>query len=385
MPSLLLAQRVYQYNAQIHPQLMHRQEQIKVVNQVQETTMRVADLGTFRLSPSEVRAVVRTNPGIFLVDKISMPMRQDAFMQQAIYMLPELYYAKVAGTNEQISYRIVFIDAAPLRYDFGRNLFEGIIRFLPVEVSQAGNEPPVQKSLSVPEEIRISHGSTSIPMNITQVNWPPLDVPIVEPESVDSVMVRILTIANPQGYVKDLPVEPAVILSTARTGIQGLGVQKLPFHVVLKGITRYRPVPVSIETSLGSIDPASLTLSDDQSKEVILRSEGLGPITLKAISPNFRSNSISIVAKFPWTFFILAILGGLLGGIAKNLTNQKKITLGSVVLGCLIGLIAAVAYWGLGIKLVNLSFEASAVNELAVLGLGLIAAYFGLSANSKPA
>ena len=45
---------------------------------------------------------------------------------------------------------------------------------------------------------------------------------------------------------------------------------------------------------------------------------------------------------------------------------------------CIIGLIAAVAYWGLGIKLLHFAFEDRGYNEAMVLGMGLLAGYFGI-------
>jgi hypothetical protein len=192
------------------------------------------------------------------------------------------------------------------------------------------------------------------------------------------VEVRILTVSKPLGYPQNLRVEPAIVISSARTTIQGFGIQTLPVHVALKGVSSYKPVPVTIESSLGTIDSSSLTLTNDQPREVILRSESLGKIGLKVINPNYRSNTLDIRAVFPWLFLLLAILGGLIGGLGKNLFDKTKVTIRPLALGSIFGLIAAVAYWGLGIVLIGFSIETRGINEAMVFGVGLIAGYFGL-------
>jgi hypothetical protein len=312
------------------------------------------------------------------LDPALLPMIKDTTSQTRVFMVPELYYAKVAGTGQQISYRILFVDSAPLRYDFGKELFEGSIRILPVEVVDSGNSEPVQKQLSVPEDIIVSFGSTSVPLRISSINWPPLEVPISSPDPRDSVEVKILTVSKPLGYPKNLRVEPAIIITSTRTTIQGLGIQTLPVHVALKGVSTYKPVPVTIETSLGTISSANLTLNGDQPVEATFRSESLGKTELKVVNQNYRSNSITVEAVFPWLFLVLSILGGVIGGLGKNLFDKTKVTIRPLALGGIFGLIAAVAYWGLGIVLIGFSIQTQGINEAMVFGFGLIAGYFGL-------
>jgi len=365
-------------------QLMRRQVKFKVTaNVTADTSARVEEVRAFRLGTEEKKAVALTGSTITKLDPSVIPIVDNSTSQARVFMLPELYYAKVAGTNEQLSYRILFIDSAPLRYNFGKEVFEGSIRFLPVEVNESVNSQPFQKTLSVPEDIFISFGSESIPIRITQINWPPLNVAVTSAYARDSVEVKVLTVSNPFGYPKNLRVEPAIILTSTRTLIQGLGIQTLPVHVALKGVSSCPPVPVTIETSLGTVNSANLTLSSDEPHEIILRSESLGVINLKVINANYRSNSITVQAVFPWIFLLLAILGGLIGSLGKNLVGRMKITLRRLALGSIVGLIAAVAYWGLGIVLIGFSVETRGLNEAMVFGLGLLAGYFGLVSPKK--
>ena len=369
----------------IPKQNMQLQADIQVFNEVRDTTSRKAMLEYFQLKPDERKAVVRTGDIISRIDSPVVKPGQINPDRSEVFMLPELYYARVEGTNEQISYRILFIDAGPLRYNFETALFEGSIRFLPVEVTDSGKIKPVKKTLSVPEEIIVSFDPESIPISISEVNWPPREVSIKASDPIDSLEVRILTMSNPAGYLKNLRIEPAILISSVRKTIQGMGIQTLPLHVTLKGVSKFRPLHVGIETSLGTIDSANLMLTGGRPGKVILRSESLGTIEVKVVNAGYRSNSIIIEAVFPWLFLLLAILGGFIGGLGKNLLGRKKLTIRSMTLGSIFGLIAAFAYWGLGIVLIGFSIETRGLNEAMVFGLGLIAGYFGLIVVKSPA
>lgn len=369
----------------IPKQNMQLQADIQVFNEVRDTTSRKAMLEYFQLKPNERKAVVRTGDIISRIDSPVVKPGQINPDRSEVFMLPELYYARVEGTNEQISYRILFIDAGPLRYNFETALFEGSIRFLPVEVTDSGKIKPVKKTLSVPEEIIVSFDPESIPISISEVNWPPREVSIKASDPIDSLEVRILTMSNPAGYLKNLRIEPAILISSVRKTIQGMGIQTLPLHVTLKGVSKFSPLHVGIETSLGTIDSANLMLTGGRPGKVILRSESLGTIEVKVVNAGYRSNSIIIEAVFPWLFLLLAILGGFIGGLGKNLLGRKKLTIRSMTLGSIFGLIAAFAYWGLGIVLIGFSIETRGLNEAMVFGLGLIAGYFGLIVVKSPA
>jgi hypothetical protein len=378
IPLLTSAQQPDINRRTLREPLVRNPVRFQVTTMASDKNVRMESLQNFRLTPNETKAVAQTGNAILRLDKPVPSLLNGIAAVKNVFMVPELYYAKVAGTNEQISYRILFVDSSPMRLNLARNVFEGSIRVLPVEENSQEGVAPVSKTLSVPEEVLVSAGGHSIPLTILKINWPPIDVPVSDSNPVDSFGIRILTVTNPLGYPKNLPVEPAIILSSTRTKIQGLGIQTLPVHIALKGVSSYKPVPVSVETSLGTIDSASLVLTGDQPREVILRSESLGTIHLKVINPNYRSNTISLEAVFPWLFILLAVLGGLIGGLGKNLLGKEKVTLRPLALGSIIGLIAAVAYWGLGIILIGVSIETRGLNEAMVFGFGLIAGFFGV-------
>jgi len=355
--SILPAQvPVIKERIKLDPALMNRDVRYKVINQVNDTSSRIKKAGDFKLAPTEKKAVGIIQEEVIRFDKSVVANLPEVSNLTDVYALPEKNTVKTAGQGKDLSYIILIIDSAPMKYDPGENFFRGKIRILPVVMDDGTNPPSGQIPLETPEDIIVSYGTESVPLQIRNVNWPPLDVTVSEANPRDSLKIKVLTASKPLGYPINLRIEPAIMLSSTRATIQGLGIQTLPVHVSLKGVTSYRPVPLTVESSLGSLDEANMTLADDEPKSVMLRSEGLGRIDLRVINSNYVSNTISIEAVFPWLFLILALAGGL---------------------------IAAVAYWGLGIVLIGFSVETRGLNEAMVFGFGLLAGYFGLKMINK--
>jgi|GEM_PF-954025 len=352
--------------------------EISVVNDAQDTISIMAAPKYFQLKPDQQKAAVKSGEEITTVGQQQVLDDNQLQGTEKIFMLPELYYAREMSTNEQISYRILFIDAAPLRYSFDKSRFEGSIRFLPVQVSETGTVDHSKKILAQPDEIEISTGRQSIPLTIQSVNWPPLDFTVTAESPLDSFEIKILTASNPLGYAKKLPVEPAIEISGNRSTVSGLGIQTIPVYVSLKGVTAFQPVSVTIEPSLGSVDNPTVVLTGDKPALINVRSEGLGDIILTASNPNLLSNSIVIHQQFPILFILLSMLGGLIGSITHIMTGRRKFAFRPLFLGALLGLIAAVAYWGLGIVLIGFSVETKGLTEAMVFGFGLLAGFFGL-------
>jgi hypothetical protein len=354
-------------------------KKITVFGHADQTVTKMQAITTFRLDSGETRAVarigdqlVKTNPGIVVLDSLKPGSNAN------ITQIPEIYYARIAGTNQQISYTVFFMEPGPLQYDFKSGNFIGKLIFIPVEVNRPDTGEVTEKTLSRPEDFVIVYGSSRYDMKIDKINWPPYDIEIHANDAVDSLKISVCTISKPEGYSKCLHVKPAIYLSTNRKTFLGFGLQTVPVHISLKGVSKCNPIAVGIEPSMGSVSMNSVTLTDDAPREIILKSESYGLIDLSANNPNYSSNKISITASFPWIFLILSILGGMIGGIGKNLYNEARVTILSLLLGGILGLIAAFAYWGLGIKLIKFSISATGINEAMVFALALIAGFFGL-------
>ena len=382
IPISLMSQTVNKHYL-IGSQALHKQTTFKVLQTNQLSTTKTATVGSFKLQPGELKAVVKVESHPTKIETIPLPIMKEISPKAKLFALPEVYYAREKNTNNQLSYQILYVDKEPLRLDFRQKSFRGLIRFYAIEPDYLDAPQPMGKQLAAPEEILVTFKDVRIPLNIRQIDFPPLDVPIMYPNPQDSLEVKILTASKPEGYSATLPVEPAIIVFSNRKTIQGFGLQTIPIDVHLMGVTTYKPIAVNIMSSLGTIDSSHLVLTNNSPKEVILRSEGIGKIDVTVTGTNYPSSSLTVDAVFPWLFLILAILGGLLGGIGKQLAGKDKITLRLIVYSCIIGLLAAVAYWGLGIKLIQFAFEDRGYNESMVFALGLIVGYFGIAIKSK--
>jgi uncharacterized membrane protein YjjP (DUF1212 family) len=92
-----------------------------------------------------------------------------------------------------------------------------------------------------------------------------------------------------------------------------------------------------------------------------------------------KSNDLNFRFAFPWFFLLASILGGLTGSLAKYYitVKGKKSWKKPVIGGILIGFIGAIAYYSLGVNLLGISMSAG-LNEIAVLALSALCAYFGI-------
>jgi hypothetical protein len=351
--------------------------EFRVVRNTADTTLVTGPAQEFRLKETDLRAAALTGTRLARIDRSAAPLLKIKAGKQ-LYMLPELYLGWLSGSSDQISYRIVVTDSAPLEYDPDQALFEGGLEFLPVATEDFWNPTPAQRTLASADTVYLLFGNSRIAIGISRLNWPPVFVKVTSPDPVDSMLLKIQTIGNRQGYETFLKVEPAVFLSSGRSTLEGLGLQTIPIHVALIGVTRHDPVKVTLESSLGSLDSAEVILRANEVREVGLRSEKWGPFRVRIAGSAFRSNVLDLHAEFPWLFLLLALAGGLLGAVMRILKGRKKFRAKPLLYGTLSGFIVSLAYWGIGILLISIPFKFPAFNETAVFVLAVLAGYLEL-------
>jgi hypothetical protein len=296
-----------------------------------------------------------------------------------IRRIPELHVESAGngGSNNNIVYQPVITSFKPLTYDYTSEKFTSSLNFMLLSTEDRTD------NISNPVLIELhSNYLESINPNqlkINHLNLPSTSVDVASQNAQDSVQVRIVTKTNTDGYETYLKVEPTLSLFSNRNSIQGFGVQKIPLQVRWLGSTSQGSKQVTLSTSKGSISPNTLELKYNTPRTVYVRSEGTGQATITASTSGSQSNELNITFGFPWMFLLFSVLGGFIGGTAKYFALKEKpksfltTTIGSLA----IGFIGAIAYFVLGINLLNLEFS-STFNEFAVLGASALIAYFGI-------
>jgi hypothetical protein len=300
------------------------------------------------------------------------------YAAQDVQIIPELHVEPGAGQTENIAYRIVFTLQQPLSYNETQKKFSARLGFFLLAESD-NNNPAIKEPVTI--EVIANEAESVAPSSvpISHLNLPSSNVELIADQVSDSMAVKVITASRPEGYTTYLKVKPALELSSNRTVLQGFGIQEIPVTVRFIGSNSSDSVKVNFSAEKGTVTPNSVNVSYNKPATVYLRSEGIGKSKLSAISSSVKSTELNFKFAFPWLFLLASILGGLTGSLAKYLHLKKKgSAIKPIIGGILIGFIGAVAYYGLGVNLLGVRLSAG-LNEIAVLALSALCAYFGIS------
>lgn len=332
--------------------------------------------------PANKKQVISYENKISAIDKSSYEkLKATSAVTDAkdnINIIPELHVEPTGDQAEPVTYRILFTLQQPLHYDDNLKKFIARIGFFLMSES-GSNDSPIQP---VGVEVVSNDASSVTPgsIKIDHLSIPSVFVDLVVDKVNDSAAVRVITVSHPEGYVTYLKVKPTLEISSNSTSLQGLGIQDIPVNVRFVGSNSSDSVKVSFSTQKGTVTPNDVYLSYNNPATVYLRSDGLGNSILSATSSIADSNVLQFRYVFPWLFLLAAIIGGLIGSLAKYFLgkDEKGSAIKPIIGGILIGLIGAAAWYGLGVNLLGVSLS-PALNAFAVLALSALSAYFGIS------
>jgi hypothetical protein len=332
-----------------------------------------------QLQPEQALKVIKSGKAIRRTD--TSYRYAPAVDQPRQYTLPETYVARLESGAVSIL-QPLFQMNKPLQYDPIAGLFRGeLIVFL-----KDPDNPQDNLKLAQPIHMRVlSSVDEVIPEQLIfdHANLPDTTVVFRERNPQDSIQIKLITSATPEGYETYLSVEPAILIESGARTIQGWGIQSVPVTVVLRGTTVTEAVEITLQASPGSVTPSQVYVTSEQSGTARLRSEGVGSATLRAISPRFETTEVELSYQFPFRFFIFALLGGLLGSLVYALRRKRKNEpipvrthlIGGVLWGLLVAIIYAAGFE----KLIDNFFGGllpvyDYFSEILILGVAALAA-----------
>ncbi|MGH7554368.1 MAG: hypothetical protein ACREMQ_15290 [Longimicrobiales bacterium] len=284
-----------------------------------------------------------------------------------------------AGTGAWVL-RPVYKVANRLRWEPDSGVFRGAL-FIAVEDSLRRGE---SRPLPTPVRFQLlaeADRVTPDQVALEHTNFPLLRIDLVARRVADSLRVHIVPEFDVRGTDVWVPVEPSLLIEAPRR-IEGWGVGSARVIVRVIGASGHTPTAVALSASAGELDSVSFAIGSAASGTTRLRSGGTGPVTLTASAPGLNDAQATIHFNWPWIFFLAALLGGVFGGLAAAAQSKKgrrKTRWGEFALkGLFAGILAAVAWYALGVNLLHIDPGLPRFNELAVFAFAALAGYFGV-------
>lgn len=215
--------------------------------------------------------------------------------REDVKSIPELHIETSEGGT--VSYIVKFFHK-PFRYDFKQKSFNATLGFF----LQPENNTSITNVIE-PVHLEIISNVVNIispdQLIIPHLNLPSSKIQLSGDLLTDSAEVKLITVANPVGYLTYLRVEPALELFTNDSLLQGYGIQTIPVIVRFIGSNSSDAVKVNFSVSNGTVDSTSMYLKYNTPSTIYIQSEGTGEAVLTATTNNLKSNDVKFTYTFP--------------------------------------------------------------------------------------
>ena len=342
-----------------------------------------------RDSAQLVRGELALQAGQFAVLRTGEPLREVAGPSaggrnpaeaEPFYALPIRLVTPDANLSGAWVLRPVFKVARRLRWEPEQRVFAGAI-FLALEDSMRRRE---SKRLQTPVRFQVvGTDADSIDPSefaLEHTNFPLRRVNVTARRVTDSLRVHIIPEFDVAGVDVWLPVEPTLRIEATPPRIQGWGVQTAHIVVRAVGASASRPESATVISTAGDLDSVVVALGAGGTGSVKIRSRGTGIARLDATATGWADGQTTIEYVWPWVFVLAALLGSMFGGLVSAVLEQrgrKRIRWGEHALkGMLAGILAAVAWYALGVNLLQIDVGVPRQNELAVFAFSALAGFF---------
>jgi len=241
---------------------------------------------------------------------------------RAVQVLPFRVLAIDRAADLLLLRPVVQVD--PLEYDGASREFTGTMH-VGLEDSQdrAGS-----RSLSGPMAFLISGaGVRADPAGLTldHTNLPFAPVRLATQASGESLLIHLRATFNPEGIDVSVPLaHPPITLEQVSGPVAGWGLGVAIVHVALPLEAGAEARVVRLSAGRATPEPAELTLTGGETRDVRIRSVGILADTLLAESPPFRSDRLVLTYVWPIRLVLTALAGALLGtGLVRRVSARR--------------------------------------------------------------
>lgn len=327
-----------------------------------------AGAGALRLLPGQVLVAQLQDTG-----RIAVPLPHGR-------LLPWLFVTADARAARALALR-PFVVGEPLEYTgtgFRGSVVLGLVDTL---------QPDRADSLRTPIWFHLSTDAgeaTPADVAVRHTSLPPYSSVITAATPGDSVRVLVQPALTLSPIATWLAVRRALLqVEPATARILGFGLASTELHVSLPLEAGSARRDVVVSARRGVPHPSVLTLAGGESGLSVIRSSGVGRDTIIATSGPLRSVPLEVVYGWPLVFFVVALLGGLVGSVMECEMIRRRGTPASrrafVVSGLAAGLFAAVAMViGLNVTGVDLPETSGEAVVFVVAALGTVLGLRGL-------
>lgn len=291
---------------------------------------------------------VQLRAGEFLFARVGATATSTTTPEQIRWNLP-LRLIGADGAGERINLRpVVEIEGGGLRLDPTTGQFVGRIQIGIEDEDDPTESRPLGRTVRI---LVTADADSTIPGSaaIDHTNLPFALLRIVAARPGDSIRIRVRPDFDPTGVQLQVPVvRPQLTIRASPTRIQGLGLETADLAVRLEGIAIEDSLAVTLSANRSRPEPSIVWINRSATATALIRSNGIGTDSVVAEGPWFRPAFARIEFLIPWAFTGAALLGGLVGGIIRYLWQKGKVSIGSlllqILLGVLLGIVAAAAY-----------------------------------------
>jgi len=318
----------------------------------------------------------RAQPTVVAVPKVLQQPTRSVEPNVATLLREDVLVPTSAGRSIRV--QTFARDETGLTYVGARNRFEGrfAVALSPVEQGAALTlNAPKKISLGLPGGTLLAPVPDLVIAKLD--DWTPVFFSVNQPAHPYLVSVS----ASTSDHGDPVPVQviqPEVNLATDRRFVPGYGLGTFIVSVSATNLQEPKGAQITFQANGGMVESGNVVTLDENGHGTLqMRSTGSGTVVVRALPP-FDGASVTVVFKNPWLLLVLAVLGGIVGGVLmrKGRTGWPKV----IRNGALTGLAMTVLYYvGLDwvVKATGWTTLASA-GEFVAFALGLLGVLVGV-------